>query len=86
MRRAVRVYFDKPTNLHRDRLVGQVRRLADEFGRLGIVGKRGQTNRQVRKQGFLRVVWPSRRQAIAFQDAVDEFWGHLVSTRRFRLS
>ena len=82
---SVRVYFDDFGNLNRPQLMGQVRRLADEFGRPSIVGKRGQTNMRVRQQGYLRIVWPSRWLARQYQDAVAEFWGDRVSTRRFRV-
>ncbi len=81
---SVRVYFDDFGNFHKDRLIGQIRRLADEFGRAGIIGKRGQTNLRIHRQGYLRIVWPTRRQARQYQDAVAEFWGDRVSTRRFR--
>jgi len=81
---SVRVYFDEIGNLNRARLVGQVRRLADEFGRPGIVGKRGQTNGRVSDQGYLRIVWPSRQLARRYQDTVSEFWGDRVSTKRFK--
>ena len=82
---SVRVYFDGFGNLNKPRLMGQVRRLADEFGRPGIVGKRGQTNPRIRRQGYLRIAWPTRRLARQYQDAVAEFWGDRVSTRRFRV-
>lgn len=85
MRRAVRVYFGHFGNHNKNRLIGQVRRLADEFGYPGIVGKSGQTNREVLRKGYLRIEWPSRRLACAFQQTVEEFWGHVVSTRRFRI-
>lgn len=81
---SVRVYFDDFGNLHKNRLIGQVRRLADEFGRPGIIGKRGQINPRVRRKGYLRIAWPTRRQARQYQDAVAELWGDRVSTRRFR--
>jgi hypothetical protein len=80
----VRVYFDDFGNHPPQWIIGQVRRVADEFGRPGIEGKRGQSNAGVRRSGYLRVVWPSRRLAKQFQAAVDELWGHLVSTKRFR--
>lgn len=77
-------YFDSFGNHKPSFLIGQVRRLADEFGYPGMVGKRGQTNPCVLKKGYLRIVWRTRKEAKAFQAAVDEFWGHLVTTRRFR--
>ncbi|MCF3945136.1 hypothetical protein AiwAL_08715 [Acidiphilium sp. AL] len=82
---SVRVYFDDFGNLHKARLIGQVRRLADEFGRPGIIGKRGQTNLRIHQQGYLRIVWPTHRQARQYQDAVAEFWGDRVSTRQFQV-
>jgi hypothetical protein len=65
-------------------IIGQVRRLADEFGRPGIVAKRGQTNQQVLAQGYLRTSWPSQASARKFQDAVEQLWGDLVSTKLYR--
>ncbi|MFT9027296.1 hypothetical protein [Acetobacter indonesiensis] len=82
---SVRVYFDDFGNLHKDRLIGQVRRLADEFGLPGIVGKRNQTNQRIHSKGYLRIVWRTREQARRYQDAVAEFWGDRVSTKRFRV-
>jgi hypothetical protein len=83
---SVQVYFSDFGNHQPGHLIGQVRRLADEFGRPGIIGKRGQKNARVLKKGYLRIVWPTRKLARAFQRLVGEFWGHLVSTRRFRLA
>jgi hypothetical protein len=80
MRFPVRVFFSKTSSV----LVGQVRRLADEFGRPGITAKRGQTNRRVRQKGYLRLVWPNRRLARAYQSAVAKWWGGQVTTRRFK--
>ena len=83
---SVQVHFRNFGNHQPGQLIGQVRRLADEFGRPGIIGKRGQKNARVLKKGYLRIVWPTRQLAKAFQRLVEEFWGHLVSTRRFRLA
>lgn len=82
---AVRVYFETFGNHRPSRIIGQVRRVADEFGSPGIVGKRGQTNARILASGYLRIVWPSRSLARRFQNAVEEFWGAYVSTRRFRV-
>ncbi len=82
---SVQVYFDEFGNHVLSHIIGQVRRLADEFGRPGITGKRGQTNRRVKRKGYLRIVWPTRKLAKAFQRLVKEIWGHLASTRRFRV-
>jgi hypothetical protein len=79
-----RSYFDSFGDHRPSFLIGQVRRLADEFGYPGIVGKRGQKNPRVLKKGYLRIVWRTRGEAKEFQAAVDEFWGHLVITSRFR--
>ena len=80
----VRVYFESFGNHSRRRVIGQIRRLADEEGWPGIVGKRGQTTERVLRKGYLRIVWPSRRSAKRYQKSVAEFWGHLVSTRRYK--
>lgn len=85
MRFSVQVYFNDFSNHDTRIIVGQVRRLADEFGRPGIIAKKGQNNRRVLRKGYLRLVWPTRRLARAFQALVEEIWGHLVSTRRFRV-
>lgn len=81
---SVRVYFDDCGNLHKTRLIGQVRRIADEFGYSGIVGKRGQTNKCIEKNGYLRIVWPTHHLACQYQDAVAELWGDRVSTKQFK--
>lgn len=86
MLREVRVFFVNIGNLRLSYLIAQVRHLADQFGRPGIVGKRGQTNRRVRQQGYLSIILPSKRMAIAYQDAVEQFWGDRVETKRYRLS
>ena len=80
----VRVFFDSFGNHSPDKVVGQVRRLADEQGRPGIVGKRGQTTNRVLRNGYLRIVWPTRKSARQYQRAVAEFWGHLVRTKRYK--
>jgi hypothetical protein len=82
---SVQVYFNDFGNHEPRIVVGQVRRLADEFGKPGIMAKKGQNNRRVFRKGYLRLVWPTRRLARAFQALVEEMWGHLVSTRRFRV-
>lgn len=63
---------------------GQVRRLADEFGKPGIVAKTGQKNSRIRRTGYLRLVWRSRRQAEQFQLAADEMYGDGTATRILR--
>jgi hypothetical protein len=80
----VRVYFDSFGNHSPDKVIGQVRRLADEEGRPGIIGKRGQTTKRVLRKGYLRIVWPTRKSARRYQQAVAEFWGHLARTKRYR--
>ncbi len=82
---SVWIYFDDFRNHEPRIIVGQVRRLADEFGRPGILAKKGQKNRRVFKKGYLRLVWPSRRLAKAFQALVEEMWGHMVSTKLFHV-
>lgn len=84
MHYSVRVYLDRPANHPPSWIIGQVRRVADEFGYWGIRSKRRQTNPCIQRKGYLRLVWPARRLAKAYQAAVDELWGHLVSTKRFR--
>jgi hypothetical protein len=84
MRFAVRAYFSSFGNHSRGDVIGQVRRLADELGRPGIIAKRGQTNARVVRKGYLRTVWTTRRLAKNYQAKVAEFWGHLISTRRFK--
>lgn len=84
MQRVVKVYIRRLGNLRWSHLVAQIRHLADQFGRPGITGKRGQTNLRVRQQGYLRIVFPSKQMAIDYQDAVASFWGDRVETKRFR--
>lgn len=85
MRRSVKVYILSLGNYSWSHLVAQIRSLADQFGRPGIIGKRGQTNRRVRQQGYFRIVMPNKQMAIKYQNAVESFWGDLVETKRFRL-
>lgn len=85
MRRIVKVYIIRLGNLSWSHLVAQIRNLADQFGRPGITGKRGQTNREVRRQGYLRIEFPSKQMAMAYQEAVESFWGDRVETRRIRV-
>jgi hypothetical protein len=84
--RVVYVYIRRIGNLRWSFLVGQLRNIADQFGKPGITGKRGQTNRRVKQQGYLRIVLPTRQMAIDFQDAVESFWGNRVETERYKLS
>lgn len=65
-------------------VMGQVRRLADEFGKPGIVAKTGQKNARIRRKGYLRLVWRSRRQAERFQLAADEMYSDRTVTRVLR--
>lgn len=85
MRREVRIFFNNVGNLRWEFVLAQIRHLADQFGWHGIVGKRGQTNRRVRRQGYLSVILPSKQMAIDYQDAVEQFWGDRVETKRYRL-
>ena len=85
MRCSVRVYFDNYGNHPPAWIMGQIRRLADEFGWWGIQAKRGQTNKRIRRKGYLRLVWPTRRLAKSYQAAVDELWGHIASNKRFKI-
>ena len=73
-----------PTNHPRPWVVGQVRRLADEFGRPGILAKKGQDNDRVREQGYLRLPWRSRELAERYRRAVDELYGDRTTTRVLR--
>ena len=79
----VRVDFYNYGNHSPRLIVGQVRRLADEFGRPGIMAKRGQTTQRALRTGHMRLVWPTRRLAREYQAMVEEFWGEYASTQRF---
>jgi hypothetical protein len=59
-------------------IIGQVRRLADEFGRLGIEAKAGAANVRIRR--------PRVRSRAIFSRAFAEVWGDRVSTRRFKIN
>jgi hypothetical protein len=83
MRFSVQAYIN--TNLPYGPFVGQVRRLADELGRPGIIGKRGQTNARVRSKGYVRIVFPTRGLAKQYQTLIAQMWGSSVPTRRFRV-
>ena len=83
MKFVVRAYFNDFGNHEPAIIVGQVRRLADELGYHGIVAKRRQTNERILQRGYLRIVLPTRRLARRYQELVVEFWGHLVTTKRF---
>jgi hypothetical protein len=78
---SVRVF---PDNLGDDHLIGQLRRLADEFGKPGIEAKRGEFNSVVRRRGYLCLRWKNRRLAKEYQEAVARYWGDRATTRRFR--
>lgn len=73
-----------PNNHPRPWVIGQVRRLADEFGRPGILAKKGQDNDRVRKKGYLRLAWRFREQAERYQLAADEMYGDRTVTRVMR--
>jgi hypothetical protein len=60
--------------------------LADECGRLGIEAKAGKTNVRIRRNGYLRTIWPTPQMARDFQQSVAEVWGNRVSTRRFKIN
>ncbi len=83
---STRHYFAQCRSLIRRLVVGQVRALANEFGRPGIEGKRGKTNHQVLSRGYLRIDWgQNRRLARKFQAKVNQLWGSAgVYTRRYR--
>ena len=85
MRFSVQAYIHKQLNLPFGPFVGQVRRLADKLGRPGIEGKRGQTNKRVKRKGYVRIVFPTRRLAKQYQALVAQMWGSSVPTRRFRV-
>lgn len=71
-------------NHPRQWVIGQVRHLANEFGRSGIVAKRGQSNDRIRKKGYLRLAWPSREAAERYQLAANEMYGDRTTTRIMR--
>jgi hypothetical protein len=78
----VRVYFP---DVRDTRIIGQLRNLANEFGRPGIIAKRRQTNHRVQRKSYLRLVWPTRWMARAYQTAVAKLWGGRgITTKRFR--
>ncbi len=83
---SVRTYFNDFGNHAEPIILGQVRRLADEFGRPGIEAKAGETNVRIRRNGYLRTTWPTRQLARDFQQSVAEVWGDRVSTRRFKIN
>ena len=72
-------YID-PGNHPGEWLIGQLRRLADEFGRPGIRAKRGQTNTVFFRQGGLRLRWPNRKLAVKYKAAADKLWGAFSMT------
>ena len=81
---ATRTTFDRWGNHPPAWVIGQVRRLADEFGRYGIEAKAGQTNERVLVKGYLRLRWPTRRLAKRYAAAVEEMYGNRTSTRCFK--
>jgi len=76
----VRAYSNDFGNHAEPIIIGQVRRLADEFGRLGIEAKAGETNVRIRRNG------PRVRWRAIFRRAFAEVWGDRVSTRRFKIN
>jgi hypothetical protein len=70
--------------VHSDVLIDQVRRLADQLGRPGIVGKRDQTNDKFWLEGKLQITLPSRMLARRYQRSVEAVWGDIAMTRRVR--
>jgi hypothetical protein len=82
----VRAYFNDFGNHAASIIFGQVRRLADEFGRPGIEAKAGETNVRIRRNGYMRTTWPTRQMARDFQQSVAAVWGDRVSTRRFKIN
>lgn len=65
-------------------VIGQVRRLADEFGHSATKAKKGQYNDVVLDKGYLRLKWPTRKLAKIFKASAKEMYGHRTSTRCFK--
>lgn len=84
MKYIVEVHFANQKALIRRIVLGQVRHIGDQFGHFGFRAKRGETNFRVFQRGYLRMKWPSRRLARAYQSEVDAYWGTLTTTRRLR--
>jgi hypothetical protein len=61
-------------------LFDTVRRLPDNLGRPGIEAKRGQTNKKIQKQGFLRLQFKKIETAKKAQDLIDGEVGQDVAT------
>lgn len=82
---SVQAHILSRPNVPKAALIGQVRSLADELGRPGIIGKRGQTNDRVLRKGYVRIVLPTRQLAKDYQALVAQLWGSSVPTQRFKV-